>query len=111
MVFYRRFTEAWVTTINIEEMLQLNNPQLLDANISPPKYPNKHNAFIPEIEFNPLRKIFDGIKVQPGAAELLASTLAQKGATHGKVRIAFSTFVIAGVVQAIIILIAFSGNG
>jgi hypothetical protein len=110
MVFYRRFTEAWVTTINIEEMLQLNNPQLWDTDIHAPKYPNKHNAFIAEIEFRPLREIFDEIEAKPGAAELLASRLARQGVSQGKARITFTIFVVAGVVQVIIILLAFNGN-
>src|SRR5690242_15919895 len=52
-VFYRRFVEAWVTTINIESMLQMRYAATIERGGFWPRYPTKGNGFIVKYELRP----------------------------------------------------------
>src|SRR5712691_7685842 len=49
-VFYRRFVEAWVTTMNIESMLQIRYATTIELGGFCPRYPTEENGFIPKYE-------------------------------------------------------------
>ncbi len=97
-VFYRRFVEAWVTTINIESMLQMRYATTIERGGFYPRYPTNENGFIPKYELRPkLHEIFE----TAAQAETLAQKLVKVGDT---LRYARYTFAVFGIV--VIVLIA-----
>ncbi len=103
-VFYRRFVEAWVTTINIESMLQMRYATTIERGGFCPRYPTKEKGFIPKYELRPkLHEIFE--KANQG--ETLAQELVKAGDTLRYARYTFAAFGIAVIVliEAIVLTV------
>jgi hypothetical protein len=73
--FYRRFTEAWVAKVNLEAMLRLPQDTLMEPGIQRPVFLSRKGSFIPQIEWPPLKGIFDEAEKNSWSAEQLASRL------------------------------------
>jgi len=61
-VFYSRFVEAWVTTVNIESMLRIRNATPVDLGkdkLYTPKYETEEGGFIASFERKPILKILN----------------------------------------------------
>ncbi len=74
-VFYSRFVEAWVTTVNIESMLRLRNATPVDLGkdqLFTPKYETEEGGFIASFERKPILKI---LKEKKKATEILEETV------------------------------------
>lgn len=106
-VFYRRFVEAWVTTINIESMLQMRYATTIERGGFCPRYPTKENGFIPKYELRPeLNETFETAT----QAETLAQKLVKRGDTLKYARYTFAAFgIVVIVLIAAIVLIVFPG--
>jgi hypothetical protein len=64
-VFYIRFVEAWVTTLNLESMLGIRySHQPNQPRSDKPRYVSRYKSFIPTIEDRRIREILEGI--EPG---------------------------------------------
>jgi hypothetical protein len=96
-VCQRRFIEAWITTINIQEMLGLKSGTTLDEGIRPPKYKGTHNnEFI--AQFGP--KHADTLQVLEQADDEkwpLEKVLNKVLEKAGQLRMARNTFRLFGV--------------
>lgn len=103
--FYRRFTEAWVTKLNIESMLNLRSGGLTEQRIQNPAYPSRDGGFIPLIEWPPLKEVFEQAKKKAWPAEQVASRLAEVGTTLFNAKLTFILFSSAGFVFAIITVV------
>ena len=108
-VFYIRFTEAWVATVNIEEMLQLHDTDMIDTAVRQPLYLSKERSFIPEITSRKIRGIFQQAKAESWFAEELVEKLIKEGVTRRRAIYTFSLFIFAGITLAIIILYTYLG--
>jgi hypothetical protein len=105
--FYRRFTEAWVAKINVESMLNIQEDTLVEQGVQKPIYANHKGGFIPEIEWQPLKIIFDEAKKNAWPAEQVAHKLVGVGTTLSNARWTFNVFNGASLVLVIVtILIA-----
>jgi hypothetical protein len=58
-VFYRRFIEAWLTTVNIERMLMISGPVNLAKNIQEPRFKSSSGSFIAQFERTAIRRAPD----------------------------------------------------
>ncbi len=74
-VFYRRFIEAWVTTVNIESMLHIRYATPVDLGKDKqyiPKHATEEGGFIATFEREPVKSI---LKEKKKAEEVLAETV------------------------------------
>ena len=100
--FYRRFAEAWVTTINIESMLQIRYPKEKPITLVPePLYSSYEKSFISTYYWPKIKKVFDKARVEKWKAEQLAEELGKKGTTLFNAKITFFVF---GMVAAILLV-------
>jgi hypothetical protein len=105
--FYRRFTQAWVTTINIESMLRIRHlPKETPINLgSKPVYKSYDESFIPRIEWPPIKKVLEEAKENGESAEKVTEKLEKIGTTLKNAKITFFAFgVIAGILWLSILL-------
>jgi hypothetical protein len=103
--FYRRFAEAWVTTINIESMLDLGQTDRVQPGIRQPAYKSDKGGFIPEITFQPLKELFDEAEKKPCSAEKLTKAIVKKGTTLSQAKWTYVVFSIAAVVFGVAIVV------
>jgi hypothetical protein len=104
--FYRRFAEAWVTTINLESMLRIRYPKEEYIHLDPePLYLSKEDSFISTYYWPPLKRIFEQAKDKQWRAERLTKELGRKGMTLLNAKITFLAFGIAAVLLAGLIVI------
>lgn len=103
--FYRRFTEAWVTKLNVESMLNLRSGDLTKQRIQYQADASRGGGFIPQIEWRPLKEMFVQAEKEKWSAEKLASRLAEVGTTLSNTKRTFILFGSAGVVLAIITVV------
>ena len=101
--FYKRFVEAWVTTLNLESMLGIRySHQPSDK----PRYVSIYESFIPAMEDDRITEILEG-KAQAKTAEQVTKELSKsrKGTTLANAKFTFITFEVAAVVLAVFIIL------
>jgi hypothetical protein len=103
--FYRRFTEAWVAKLNLESMLNLAEGSSVEIGIREPVYKSGKGGFIPQIEWRPLKEVFEEAEKNKWDAEKLANKLVTIGTTLSDAKWTFMLFSGAGIVIATIIVI------
>lgn len=103
--FYRRFTEAWVTKINIESMLNMQQGSPVEQGIQKPVYASRKGGFIPEIEWHPLKVIFDEAEKNAWPGEQVAHRLVEVGTTLSNARWTFNLFSGAALVLSIVTIL------
>ena len=104
--FYRRFAEAWVTTINLESMLRIRYPKEESIHLDPePLYLSIEDSFISTYYWPPLKRIFEQAKNKQWRAERLAKELGRKGTTLINAKITFRAFGIAAALLAGLIIL------
>jgi len=105
-VFYRRFIEAWVTTMNIESMLHLRYAIPVDLGKDKqyiPKHPTKEEGgFIATFEREPVKSI---LKEKKYAEDVLAETV-KTGDTLRYARWTFFVFGGGSLLLAVVIVLA-----
>ena len=125
--FYKRFVEAWVTTLNLESMLGIRySHQPSDK----PRYVSSYESFIPTIEDDRIMEILEGKEqekkkgvsfiqqllhrgqkkggaAQAKTAEQVKKELSEsrKGTTLANAKFTFITFEVAAVVLAVFIIL------
>lgn len=105
--FYRRFAEAWVTTINIESMLRIRYPKEETIKLDPePLYLSDEKSFISTYYWRPLKQVFEKAKKGKWGAERLANELGKKGTTLLNAKITFIAFGLAAALLAVLIVLA-----
>lgn len=111
--FYKRFVQAWVTTINLESMLHIRySPQPIQLRYKP-KYISSENSFIPTIEDDRIQKILEDKKKEEGAeqvtkkAEQVTKELSEsrRGTTLANAKITFIAFAVAAAILAVVIVL------
>jgi hypothetical protein len=102
--FYRRFVEAWVTTINIESMLDLGQTDRVQPGIRQPAYKSNKGGFIPEVTWKRLKKVFDEAEKKSWSAEDLTQALVEKGSTLSQAKWTYVVFSVAAVVFGVAIV-------
>ena len=100
--FYRRFAEAWVTTINIESMLQIRYPKEQPITLVPePLYSSYEKSFISTYYWPKIKEVFDKARVEKWKAEQLAEELGKKGTTLFNAKITFFVCDHSGVLEGL----------
>jgi len=108
-VYYHRFTEAWVTKINIESMLSLQTNENREESIRKPSYPSENGGFITQVDNPKLTKVFDLALKESCNAEQLSQRLVEVGFTLTHARWTFICFCLLGIGLAVVnILIVLS---
>ena len=103
--FYRRFSEAWVTTINLESMLRIRyTAQPIETGYQP-LYSSAEKSFIPTYYWPAIKKIFDKATKEKWKAEDLTKALGNQGTTLRNARITFSAFGVAAIILAVFIVL------
>jgi hypothetical protein len=103
--FYHRFVEAWVTTINLESMLQIRYaPQPIQLRYKP-KFISNQKSFIPTIEEERIKGILEAGEKKE--AEQVTKELGEskKGTTLANAKITFIAFGIAAGILAVVIVL------
>jgi hypothetical protein len=96
-VFYRRFVEAWITSVNIESMLTLTGAAVnLAKGIQKPRFKNSSGSFIMQYERATIRKVLNQAEDKNWTAEITVKRVAAKGDTLRFARFTFLLFAIAG---------------
>ena len=105
-VFYRRFNEAWITSLNLEGMLGLRSFPVSEspAETRPP-YPSGHGGgFIAEFERPDVRELLDPERWPKRTAEALLEEIIKTGVTLKHAEAAFWAFAGAGLLAAVAVV-------
>jgi hypothetical protein len=103
-VFYRRFVEAWVTTVNIESMLRIRYATPVDLGKDKrytPKYTTVEGGFIAMFERKPIQATLD---VKKTADAVLTETV-KKGDTLRYALWTFIMFVVGSLLLGVVIVL------
>jgi hypothetical protein len=95
-VFYRRFIEAWMTSVNIESMLTISGTANLERGIQEPRFKSSSGSFIVHSELAKIRRELELAEVEGETTENILQRVAAKGHTLGLARLTFLLFAIAG---------------
>jgi hypothetical protein len=109
MVPYRRFLEAWITTINIRAMLGLKDSITLDEGISQPVYKGKYdNGFIAEFDARDVAslQLLRRAAEEESSAEEVLKNLSEGGGQPWMARTIFNAFQVAAIILSVVITIA-----
>lgn len=104
-VFYRRFTQAWVTRDNIEGLLNYSMVIAIDQIPARPLYPSKYGGFITQIDWHPLREVFNRAEQEKWDAEQLADKLSEIGTTLVNARRTFWAFAVVSLLLIVAIFV------
>ena len=100
-VFYRRYMEAWITSLNVDEMLGLRTTLTLGPGVRPPRFKSKfHGGFITEFERRPVRKRLEQATQENWPAETLLNSVLKIGDTLRFAWWTFAVFIGAALVTA-----------
>jgi hypothetical protein len=105
-VFYSRYIQAWVATINIESMLGLRYSTLLSQGKYSPAYPSKNGGFLPMMERTSIESTLERAKQEQWTAEKVVAMLLSIGDTKRNARNTFIAFFCIGIVLAGVIVFA-----
>jgi len=95
-VFYRRYIEAWVVTVNLEAMLGIRYAESIEMGAYTPAYVSGSGGFLPVIERAPIKKILDTAKSEKWDAEKVVREVAKTGDTLANARNTFLSFGLIG---------------
>lgn len=101
-VFYRRFIEAWLTTVNIEKMLTISGPVNLGKGIQEPRFKSSSGSFIAQFERTAIRRALKQAEYEGETADAIIKRVAAKGDTLRFARLAFLLFAIVGFTLGIV---------
>jgi hypothetical protein len=105
-VYYRRYTQAWITSANIKRMLGLDKPTRLASGLRPPIYPSRHGGgFISLYRRDPIQKAFDEAAAKGESAEQLLANLLKIGDTLKFARSVFRWFRIGAIIVSVFIVL------
>jgi hypothetical protein len=105
-VFYRRYIEAWITSLNIDAMLGLRAVPELGLEVKEPLFKSQFNeGFITEFNRPQARCLLELAKREHWSAEKLLDSVLQTGDTLRFARWTFSMFAGAALVIAVAILL------
>jgi hypothetical protein len=115
-VFYRRFIEAWITTINVETMLGWRQDIALpggrpkssryEAGLRSPPFKSKNGGFIAEFERPAIEEELKKAQVGEWDAEALLVQVVRRGDTLRYAKAILSGFAVVAVFLAAVILYA-----
>lgn len=94
-VFYRRYIEAWVATVNIEAMLNLRYTAPLSIGKKRPAFISRQGGFLPVIERTPIKAILEKATSEQWSAEKVVLEITKIGDTLAYARNTFIAFGIA----------------
>lgn len=103
-VFYRRFIEAWITSVNIENMLTLSGDVGLEKGIQKPRFKSSSGSFIMQYERATIRSALKHAEGKDWTPEITIKRVAAKGDTLRFARFTFLLFAIAGSTLGIVSL-------
>ena len=104
-VFYRRYLEAWVTSLNIEAMLGLKEPITFKEGHRLPLFPSKYGGgFITQFERKAIKAVLKRAVMNGWSAEKVLEETLKRGDTLLYARAVFLGFSIAAVALFIVIV-------
>jgi len=107
-LFYRRFIEAWLTTVNIEKMLMVSGPVNLERGIQQPRFKSSSGSFIAQFERTAIRRALKQAEDEGETADAIIGRVAAKGDTLRFARLTFLLFAIVGLaLGAVSVTLAF----
>jgi hypothetical protein len=101
-VFYRRFIEAWITSVNIESMLTLSGAVNLEKGIRAPRLESSSGSFIMQYERATIRKVLKQAEDEGCTAEISVKRVTAKGDTLRFARLTFLLFGVAGFILGVV---------
>ena len=103
--FYKRFVQAWVTTINLESMLHIRySPQPIQLP-SKPRFFSSEESFIPIIEDDRIKGILQA-KERKGAEQVTKElSKSRRGTTLANAKITFITFALVATILLVVIIL------
>lgn len=104
-IFYRRFTEAWVTKANIEGLLDYSAAVTIEQVSAKAPYPSKYGGFITQIDWPPIRDVFNQATQEERDAEWLAGKLARIGSTSRNARWTFLAFAAVSLLLSLAVIV------
>ncbi len=105
-VFYSRYIQAWVATINIESMLGVRYSSSLSQGKYTPVYRSKRGGFLPVIERTSIESILERAKQEQWTAEKVVAALLRVGDTKRNARNTFIAFILISILLSGVILFA-----
>ena len=105
-VFYSRYIQAWVATINIESMLGIRYTSSLSQGKYAPVYRSKMGGFLPMIERTTIEATLERAKQEQWTAEKVAATLLRIGDTLRNARYTFIAFTCVSILLSGMIIFA-----
>jgi hypothetical protein len=104
-VFYRRYVEAWITTLNVDHMLGLKPAPARDPEVGAPRFASKFGGgFIAEFERKPIREMLDKAEREKWVAEEVLSKVLAAGDTLRFARSTFGCFATSASIAGIVIV-------
>jgi hypothetical protein len=104
-VFYRRFIEAWITVLNIEEMLGLKGAINLEKGLNEPLFKSQTDGgFISQFERPVIQKILENAKEKSLSSEEVLEEVVKVGDTLQYAKKTFIAFGFSGVIFFLVII-------
>jgi hypothetical protein len=101
-VFYRRYVEAWVATVNIEAMLDLRYTVPLAIGKKRPAFMSQQGGFLPVIERTPIKDALEKATSEQWSAEQVVLEITKIGDTLAYAR---NTFIIFGIASGLLLIV------
>lgn len=101
-IFYRRFIEAWLTTVNIEKMLTISGPASLGQGIQEPRFRSSSGSFIAQFERTAIRKALKQAEDEGLTADTIIERVASRGDTLRFARLTFLLFAIVSIALGVV---------
>jgi hypothetical protein len=101
-VFYRRFIEAWLTTVNIEKMLTISGPASLEQGIQEPRFRSSSGSFIAQFERTAIRRALKQAEDEGLTADTIIERVTARGDTLRFARLTFLLFAIASIIIGVV---------
>src|SRR6266700_2055295 len=100
-VFYRRYVEAWVATVNIEAMLDLRYTAPLAIGKKRPAFMSQQGGFLPVIERTQIKDTLEKATSEQWSAEQVVLKITKIGDTLAYAR---NTFIVFGIASGLLLI-------
>ncbi|HWK03792.1 MAG TPA: hypothetical protein VNS58_09175 [Puia sp.] len=105
-VYYRRYVIAWITVINLRNILGLAKRELIST-LAPPIFPHRREGgFLAEYNRPPIQALFDWLKKDQADDETVLNALLEHGNTLKFAQYLFWVFAVAAGLLAIVITLS-----
>jgi hypothetical protein len=103
--FYRRFVQAWVTTLNLESMLHIRYSSQPTQLPTKPRFISSEESFIPVIEDARIKGILQAKEEKRAEQVTKELSKSRKGTTLANAKITFTAFTVAAAILLVVIIL------